>query len=247
MTRLNTALSVELLPAFKDNYIFVLRTGSSNRTVFIDPGEAKPVLAYIQAQQLTDISIWITHHHHDHIGGAQEIRERFKDCEIFGPPGLENYGLRVDHLVEPGHKLHFAGFDFETFAIPGHTQDHIAFWNLNENILFCGDTLFSLGCGRIFDGSLESLFNSLQKIKKLPLSTRIYCAHQYTLKNCEFHEKYFPQSGFYAILRKEVQMQRASGHFTVPTTLEFELQYNQFLKAANLEKFIQLRKLRDSF
>lgn len=239
-------LKIDLIPAFQDNYIFAIQSQNSNHIIVVDPGDAKPVLEYCHSKQLILESIWLTHHHADHIGGVAELKQKTK-ARIYGPIGLEKHGIDVDQILDASQKVFLDQIEFQILDIPGHTAIHIAFYQPEYGVLFCGDTLFSLGCGRIFDGSVELLFQSLQKIKSLPLETKIYCTHEYTLRNCQFHQWAFPQLPYYNGLQKQISDTRAQGIPSIPSTLEFEKLFNQFLKTDDLSDFRQLRELRNSF
>ncbi|HNP51280.1 MAG TPA: hydroxyacylglutathione hydrolase, partial [Nitrosomonas nitrosa] len=167
--------------AFKDNYIWVIR--DQHYAAIVDPGDAVPVMAYLQQQNLQPIAILNTHHHHDHTGGNIALLTAFA-LPVYGPAKENIPGLT--HRLSEGDTIHLAelSLDLSILDIPGHTAGHIAYYG--ANLLFCGDTLFACGCGRIFEGTPQQMYTSLQKLTKLPDDTLIYCAHEYTLANIRF-------------------------------------------------------------
>ena len=220
-------LNIQPLSAFEDNYIWLLTEGASNAVV-VDPGEAEPVLEYVQAAQLTLTSVLITHHHGDHIGGLEELRTAFPQLEINGPNDD-----RIRALTQRRHEGETfvpAGLStpFQVLEVPGHTSSHIAY--LGAGCLFCGDTLFAGGCGRVFDGTFEQLAHALARLAALPPETQCYCAHEYTLANLGFAAWVEPESAALAERLCHTQQQRAAGLPTVPTSLALECATNPFLR-----------------
>ena len=236
---------VHRLTAFTDNYIFAIE--KNNSLMIVDPGEAAPVLKFLNSSKLKLETILLTHCHQDHIGGVVELLETTKNLvQIIGPERLKEKAITPDLVVREGSIFQFQGIEWQSLHLPGHTLDHMAYFNAQEKIFFCGDILFSLGCGRLFEGSFEQAFESLQRFKRLPLETRIYFAHEYTLLNCDFHIQEFETSE-YRQLRQEILKLRQANQPTVPSTLAFELKFNSFLKAPDLSAFTQLRKHRNDF
>ena len=166
------------IPAFQDNYIWVL-SEDSGRCLIVDPGEAAPVLAAIEQNRWQPEAILLTHHHHDHVGGVKKLREKFPAIAVYGPAETQDKG--TTHIVKDGESISVLGREFSIFATPGHTLGHICFFS--APYLFCGDTMFSGGCGRLFEGTAEQMYQSFKKINALPDETLICCAHEYTLAN----------------------------------------------------------------
>ena len=210
--------------AFSDNYIWVLHDPS--RAIAVDPGDAAPLLAFLDARQLTLDAVWITHHHADHIGGLPQLASRFSGLPVYGPAGVNG----VSRPVSDGDTLTAFGSTVQVLAVPGHTANHLAY--LAGQHLFCGDTLFGAGCGRVFDGSLSQLFHSLQRLAALPPDTLCYPAHEYTLSNLAFAAAVEPGNGAIHARRASDSARREQGLPTVPTTLATELDSNPFLRTA---------------
>lgn len=223
-------LTVESIPAFADNYIWLLRRAGRAACVVVDPGDAEPVIARLRPDRLQLSAILITHHHADHIGGLSDLRRLWPEAEVFGPADRRIPGLT--RQVAAGERLHLPAIDLEleVMAVPGHTSTHIAYYG--DDKLFCGDTLFAAGCGRVFDGTFEQLAASLRQIAALPAQTLCYCAHEYTLANLGFARWVEPQSSAVMAAIAAAEGQRAQGRPTVPTTLAEELAVNPFLRTA---------------
>ncbi|MEW5889788.1 MAG: hydroxyacylglutathione hydrolase [Pseudomonadota bacterium] len=213
------------LRAFRDNYIWLLRRDTA--AAVVDPGDAGPVLNYLSGNGLTLRAILVTHHHPDHVGGVAALAARH-DLPVFGPAGEEI--PTVTHPLHEGERVHLPalGASFRVLEVPGHTRGHIAYYGANA--LFCGDTLFGCGCGRLFEGTAQQMWNSLQKLAALPAHTRIYCAHEYTQANIAFALAVEP--GNEALHERARQVAEMRGHDlpTVPFTLAEELATNPFLR-----------------
>lgn len=212
--------------AFADNYIWLLRKGSD--FIVVDPGVAAPVRAAIEARQGRLAAILITHHHEDHVGGVADLLD-WQSVPVYGP-AAEAIGC-VDHPVAPGDPVYVKTLDatFEVIDVGGHTLGHIAY--RIEDALFCGDTLFAGGCGRIFEGTPEQMWHSLNRLAVLPQATRVYCAHEYTQANLRFAVAVEPDNQVLKNRCSEVQALRAADQPTVPTTIGLELLTNPFLRA----------------
>lgn len=214
------------LPAFRDNYIWGLaREGAA---LVVDPGDAAVVEAWLAREDLALRTVLLTHHHADHTGGVAELKDRHH-CRVLGPaediPGL-------DQVLRGGETLALAPFgDARVIAVPGHTRGHIAFHLPQAALLFCGDALFSAGCGRLFEGTPADLYGSLQALAALPGSTRICCAHEYTEANLRFAAAVEPANPARLAREREVQSLRARGLPSLPVSLAQELAYNPFLRS----------------
>jgi len=216
------------LPAFDDNYIWLLQRQGTAACAVVDPGDEEPVFAYCQEHGLQLSAILITHKHGDHTGGVAELKRRWPRAAVYGP-AREPVAM-VERGLAEGDKVVLEGLrlELQTLDVPGHTEGHIAYHG--EDLLFCGDTLFAGGCGRVFSGSFEQLSDSLRRIAALPPTTQVYCAHEYTLANLGFAKWVEPE---HPALRKRIQQdrdKRARGLPTVPSSLALELATNPFLR-----------------
>jgi len=220
------------VPAFQDNYIWVLADGKN--ALVVDPGDAAPVIEYLDQHKLNVAAILITHHHLDHIGGLNTLVQTYGHIPIYGPK-LNDIPFMTHPLVG-GERLTIAPFNTEiqVLAVPGHTLGHIAFYlpatEQEPPYLFCGDTLFASGCGRLFEGTPLQMWASLSKLMQLPQNTLVCCAHEYTLSNIEFSLAVLPQDQKLIEYQARTEERRKQGRPSVPTTLADELKYNLFLK-----------------
>lgn len=233
-------LKVHPIAAFKDNYIWVIR--NRNAVIVIDPGTAIPVIEYIRSERLQLIAILITHHHHDHTGGITDLLQ-FSEVPVYGPrskniPAITHPVIENDAIFFPELPL-----TLSVFEIPGHTLDHIAYYGSHPfGMLFCGDTLFACGCGRVFEGTAEQMYRSLQKLSQLPDETLIYCAHEYTLSNIKFALAADPQNAELLAFEVAAQKQRDHNRPTIPTTIGHEKLMNPFLRCDNQEIIASVQK-----
>ena len=218
------------IPAFSDNYLWLLDNGSN--ALVVDPGDAEPIIEALEARQLTLDYILTTHHHPDHIGGVDRLIQRYH-CEVIGPQS--QYIPQVTRQVCEGETLSLLGVEFDVLEVPGHTLDHIAYFAAEPNpfnhpVLFCGDTLFAGGCGRVFEGTFPQMRTSLAKLRQLPPNTLIHCAHEYTQANLAFALAVEPENLTLKQRVEEVATQRERNIATVPSPLSIELATNPFLR-----------------
>ena len=256
------SLNVAAIPAFDDNYIWCLTQTGSGQAWVVDPGEAKPVIDYLTQKQLTLTGILITHHHWDHTGGINDLSARYPELEVYGPANPEISGLTKE--IKDCEVVSLNGLDTQAsvIAVPGHTLDHIAY--LIEDKLFCGDTLFSGGCGRMFEGQPEQFHHSLSRLATLPGKTQVFSAHEYTLSNLKFALLAEPDNVALQAYQQECEAMRAKGVPTLPSSIARELAINPFLRvdqsqvcqqisqhwqqipADNVEAFALLRRWKDN-
>jgi hydroxyacylglutathione hydrolase len=223
------------VPAFQDNYIWLLLDAQQASAAVIDPGDAPPVLEALASRGLRLAHILVTHHHADHVGGLPALKAAFPDARVHGPVNPRIGG--IDHRVGDGDTVKLDGFDatFRVLAVPGHTLDHIAFHSVRigqdpRPVLFCGDTLFAGGCGRLFEGAPEQMMASLATLAALPAETLVYCAHEYTLSNLRFARAAEPDNGTLAEREREAIALRERGIETVPSSIGIERATNPFLR-----------------
>ena len=221
-------LKISPINAFSDNYIWLIQTNEGN--TLVDPGDSKPIISTIDKLGITIDDILITHHHFDHIGGLESLKPLIKGSVI----GPKNNAIDLlDKHVGEGDIIESIGLQFSVFEVPGHTLDHIAFYSETEKeVLFCGDTIFSGGCGRVFEGTFEQMNHSLEKLMNLPSKTEIYCAHEYTLSNLQFALMAEPDNVDLKEYELNSKNKREKNIPTIPTTLGQELQINPFLRVA---------------
>jgi hydroxyacylglutathione hydrolase len=219
-------IQITALPAFTDNYIWLLQDHATQRCAVVDPGDAAPVQAWLDAHPGWVLSdILITHHHHDHVGGVEQLKKA-TDANVFGPAS-ENIPAR-DVALKDNDRVSVLGLDFDVFAVPGHTLGHIAYYH--HGLLFCGDTLFAAGCGRLFEGTPAQMHQSLSRLAALPADTLVYCTHEYTLSNLKFAAAVEPHNPDIAARLAKVTGQREAGVMTLPSTLALEKLTNPFLR-----------------
>ncbi len=220
------------IPAFSDNYIWCLADSDTGKALIVDPGQAEPVSDYLEREGLTLDIILITHHHPDHTGGVASLRESHNPKRVVGPADSPFKG--VTSSVHPGDKVVWEDMEFDVMAVPGHTLDHIAFYSERQvngaEVLFCGDTLFVCGCGRLFEGTAAQMRESLASLRELPGSTAVYCAHEYTLANLRFARSWLPDDDGLARFEAECKELRDRGEPTVPSSIARERELNPFLR-----------------
>jgi hydroxyacylglutathione hydrolase len=222
-------MEIVQIPALNDNYIYVIADTDTCECAVVDPAVVEPVWEVIREKGWVLTSILNTHHHFDHTDGNAELKAR-SDCDIVAFQGDMHRIENVDTPVKEWDIVKVGQFEAQIIEVPGHTDGHIAFWFDQENALFCGDTLFAFGAGRIFEGSMKRMWESLGKIKKLPGDTRVYCAHEYTVSNADFALQLEPENQDIAFRSKYVRHLRSEHKPTVPSLLSDELKTNPFLR-----------------
>ena len=252
-------MKIEIISCLSDNYSYLIHDEESNTVAIIDPSEFKPCDKIIKKYNKLDF-ILNTHHHADHVNGNLELKKKY-NSKILGFSQDKRRIPGIDILLEENQKQKIGNLEFDVIFIPGHTKGHIAFFFSKEKIAFTGDTLFSLGCGRVFEGTHEEMFYSLNKIKNLPPDTKIYCGHEYTKSNLNFCLAYDPQNTFLKEKAIDIQKKLNSNLPTIPTILGQEIKTNIFLRcndpeiklaldlkdSSEVEVFSKLRDLKDSF
>lgn len=220
-------VNILTIKAYNDNYIWLIKDSQSQHCIVVDPGDAVPVLEVLASQELIIDAILLTHHHYDHVDGVEKLlAESDQNIPVYSKNKLFAQSL----LVEEGQQLHFfdSRFSFTVMEVPGHTLDHLAYYN--EDLIFCGDTLFSAGCGRLFEGTPEQMYSSLSRIAQLPDSTKVYCAHEYTQNNLVFAHHLEPKNQMIKEYIQSAAKQRQQGVSTIPTTIALEKAVNPFLR-----------------
>ena len=232
------------VPAFNDNYLWLAHDDESGETAVVDPGDAAPVLAEAQRRGWIIDQVWNTHWHPDHTGGNLSIKEA-TGARISGPASDRIPGREV--ALSEGDQIHLGRHVGRVIEVPGHTLDHIALIFDDDGVAFVGDTLFAMGCGRLFEGTPEQMYRSLQRLSGLPDDTRLYCAHEYTLANARYAAHAEPDNEAITQRLAEVQGLRDAGQITLPTTVKQERETNPFVRSTNVEEFAQLRAAKDRF
>ncbi|MCB8877259.1 hydroxyacylglutathione hydrolase [Acidisoma silvae] len=240
------ALIVIPVPMLSDNYAWLLRDEATGKLAFIDPAESEAASNAVEAMGGALDTVLLTHHHNDHIGGAEALRSRF-GAQIVGA-ALDSHRLPpLDQSVRDGEAFDLFGHRVEVIDTPGHTVGHISYFLPDGPMLFCGDTMFSLGCGRMFEGTPAQFFDSFRKIAALPPRTLIYAGHEYTQSNARFALSIDPDNLALRDKAAEVDRLRASGQPTLPVRLEDELPVNPYLLARDAVSFGRIRQLKDEF
>ena len=247
------------LPAFTDNYIWLIE--ENGKATVVDPGDAEVVNNCLKEKNLELENILITHHHFDHTGGVEQLK-KYHECNVFGPHDSPFKG--VEKKLKENDEISIHGSTFKIIEVPGHTLDHIAYYSEEQNTLFCGDTLFSGGCGRIFEGTPDQMYESLSKLSVLDLSTKIYCTHEYTQSNLNFAIKVEPGNDNLVEYKNKIDEKRSNNEISLPTNLKLEKNINPFLRShveeikenvkdfakinhpSDLETFTAVRSLKDN-
>ena len=253
-------MNIEIIPCLNDNYSYLIKDDQTNIVAIIDPSEFGPCEKKINQEYKKLDFILNTHHHFDHIGGNTELKKKY-NSKILGFEKDKNRIPAIDVQLKDNQEFKIGSLNFKTIFIPGHTSGHIAFYFEKEKVIFTGDTLFSLGCGRVFEGTYQQMFNSLNKIKNLPEDTKIYCGHEYTKNNFKFCLRFNPNNNYLKDKEKAINEKIKNGNPTIPSTVGEEIQTNIFLRyddldvkealnlrnATDLEIFTKLRDLKDNF
>ena len=239
-------MRVEIVPCLKDNYSYLIIDDSNNSACVVDPSESKPILNFLNNKSIKLKYILNTHHHFDHVGGNKDLKKKFGSTVI----GFKKDSSRIPEIdveLENNQIWKAENFVAKIIHVPGHTSGHICFHFFKEKIVFTGDTLFSLGCGRIFEGTNQEMINSLKKIKALPDETKIYCGHEYTINNSKFCIEYDADNQNLKKKIEDIKRKIKNGSPTIPSTIKEEIDCNIFLRTNDLETFSKLRDLKDNF
>jgi len=239
-------LQYHLFPALSDNYGVLMHCPETGQTASIDAPEAAAVEKALADTGWQLTHILITHHHHDHVGGVLELRNKW-NCAVVGSGEEPNALPGLTDTVAPGGTYDFAGHIAQIIATPGHTLGHITWHFADDGVAFAGDTLFTLGCGRVFEGTMEQMWSSLQVFEAMPPETIVYSGHEYTAANAEFALSIEPDNAALRARAQKISELRAAGKPTVPTTIADEMQTNPFLRAGSAARFAEVRRAKDSF
>ena len=242
-------IEVVRIPVLSDNYVWLVHDDASGETVVIDPAVAEPVLAAAAARGWTIGQIWNTHWHGDHVGGNAAIKaaaEAWGGCVITGPAAEADKIGTLDRMVGEGDSVRIGSHVARVMEVPAHTAGHIAYHLAEDAIVFVGDTLFAMGCGRLFEGTAAQMFDNLGRLGALPGETGVYCAHEYTLSNGRFAVTVEPDNAALAARVAAVEAARARGEATVPTTIALERDTNIFMRARDVAQLAERRAAKDA-
>ena len=253
-------MNIDIIPCLNDNYSYLIHDEISNTVAIVDPSEFIPCDTIISKNYKKLDFILNTHHHYDHVGGNEELKKKY-NSKVLGFENDKNRIPQIDTVLKDNQEFKIGTLNFTTIFIPGHTRGHVAFYFKKERVVFSGDTLFSLGCGRVFEGTYKQMFQSLNKLKNLPGETKVYCGHEYTFKNLEFCLKFNPNNDFLKKKKDDIKLSLKNKKPTIPSTIADEIKANIFFrvndpdvkKAINLENspdieiFTKLRDLKDNF
>ena len=239
-------MKIQMIPCLQDNYSYLIIDEESNIACVVDPSEADPIIKYLENTQIKLKFILNTHHHYDHVGGNQKLKEKY-GASVIGYKGDKERIPGIDILINDQENWIHKNFEAKIIHIPGHTLGHICFYFHKDELVFTGDTLFSLGCGKIFEGTYTQMFNSLMKLKKLPANTKVFCGHEYTLQNSKFCITHDENNTNLKNKINDIKIRLKAGLSTIPSTIRDELECNIFLRSNNIETFSKLRDLKDNF
>jgi hydroxyacylglutathione hydrolase len=239
-------IEVVRIPVLDDNYVWLMHDDASDETVVIDPAVAEPVLAEAAARGWAISQIWNTHWHPDHVGGNAAIKAA-TGCVITGPAAESAKITTLDRTVAEGDTVRIGAHSASVMDVPAHTAGHIAYYLPDANAAFVGDTLFAMGCGRLFEGTAAQMFDNMAKLATLPDDTIVYCAHEYTLSNARFAVTVEPENAALASRYATVQAMRERGEATVPTTIALEKATNPFMRAGSVAELAERRTAKDNF
>jgi len=244
-------LEIVRIPVLSDNYVWLMHDPASRETVVIDPAVAEPVLAEAASRGWRITQIWNTHWHPDHTGGNDQIKASVESaseiCVITGPAAEAARIPSLDRTVGEGDRVTIGAIEAVVMEVPAHTAGHIAYHLPSEEVVFVGDTLFAMGCGRLFEGNADQMFANMQRLAALPPETQVYCAHEYTLSNGRYALVAEPDNAALRERMEQVELARAAGAATVPTTIGLELATNPFMRAASVAELARRRAEKDAF
>ncbi len=235
---------IDLIPILEDNYCYVFESGDA--LAVVDPGEAAPVIKYLEQRGQNPTHILITHHHWDHVNGVAELVQKY-GCAVYGPKAEASKIPNISKSFKGGDVFKLGSEEIHVIDTPGHTLGHIVFYLPKREAVFAGDTLFSMGCGRVFEGTMEQMFSSMDAMNALPDETMLYCGHEYTLSNAKFCLSIEPDNKILQSRADEVKTLHAADKPTLPVSLAIEKQTNVFLRAGSAERFAELRRMKDNF
>ena len=239
-------MKIKIIPCLQDNYSYLIIDEKKDIACVVDPSESNPIIEYLENHKIKLKFILNTHHHYDHVGGNQKLKEKY-GASVVGYRGDKERIPEIDILLKDQETWMYENFEAKIIHIPGHTLGHICFYFHKQESIFTGDTLFSLGCGRIFEGTYSQMFDSLMKLKELPQNTKVYCGHEYTKKNSDFCLAYDANNENLKTKIYDIDAKLKSGLPTIPTTIKDELECNIFLRSDNVATFSKLRDLKDNF
>jgi hydroxyacylglutathione hydrolase len=239
-------MKIEIIPCLQDNYSYLLIDEKDKIACVIDPSESESIIKYLENYKINLKFILNTHHHYDHVGGNKNLKKKY-GASIVGFKGDKHRIPEIDILVDDQETWKNGNFEAKIIHIPGHTLGHICFYFYNDKLVFTGDTLFSLGCGKIFEGTYAQMYQSLEKIKVLPEDTKIYCGHEYTMNNSKFCLAHDPNNKNLKNKIIEITKKLQKNLPTIPSTIKEELECNIFLRSKNIINFSKLRDLKDNF
>ncbi|HME27162.1 MAG TPA: hydroxyacylglutathione hydrolase [Acetobacteraceae bacterium] len=240
-------VTAQPVPILSDNYAWMLRDSGSGAVAIVDPADAKPIIAALEKAGGRLDLILLTHHHSDHIAGVDEVRARFAGAKVVGAAADAHRLPKLDQSVKEGDTVAFGNASVQVIDTPGHTRGQINYFIPDGEILLSGDTLFSLGCGRLIEGTAAEMFASLRKLAALPGGTKVCCGHEYTENNARFALSVDPANAALKARTEQAHQQRAAGQPTVPSTMASELDANPFLRAPDVATFADLRAKKDRF